>query len=266
MAADYSTSAVTVRGCRIKLMRGGAGDPLLYLHGASGASWLPFLQTLTKRFDVIAPEHPGFGESDNPDWLDNIHDLAYFYLDLIEQLKLRHVHLVGNSLGGWIAAEIAVRSTQHLATLTLAGSAGLHVPDVVQADSFLLSDEQRLQHFFHDPKKAKEMIARVLNPDMEDVALKNRATVAKLSWHPRSHDPHLAKWLHRVDVPTLLIWGDTDRIFPREHALAYERSIPNAKLVIVPDCGHVPQIEQPDAFVAALESFIGGGRRARKTA
>jgi len=266
MAADYSTSAVTVRGCRIRLMRGGAGDPVLYLHGASGASWLPFLQTLSRRFDVIAPEHPGFGESDTPDWLDNIHDLAYFYLDLIAQLKLANVHLVGNSLGGWIAAEMAVRSTRHLASLTLAGSAGLYVPDVAQVDSFLVSDEQRLQHFFYDPKKAEEMIARVLDPHVEDMALKNRAIVAKLSWQPRSHDPHLAKWLHRIDVPTLLIWGDTDRIFPREHALAYQRLIPGAKLVIVPECGHVPQIEQPDAFVAALESFIGGKRQARKTA
>jgi pimeloyl-ACP methyl ester carboxylesterase len=266
MAADYSTSVIAVRGARIRLMRGGAGDPLIYLHGASGASWLPFLQTLTKRFDVIAPEHPGFGESDTPDWLDNIHDLAYFYLDLIEELKLKKVHLVGNSLGGWIAAEVAVRSTQRLATLTLAGSAGLHVPGAAQVDSFLVSDEQRLQHFFYDPEKAKEMIARVLSADMEDVALKNRATVAKLSWQPRSHDPHLAKWLHRIDVPTLLVWGDHDRMFPEEHARAYQRSIPNAKLVIVPECGHVPQIEQPEAFVAALEAFIGGGRQARKTA
>lgn len=266
MAAEYSTSAVTVGGCRIRLMRGGAGDPLLYLHGASGASWLPFLQTLSKRFDVIAPEHPGFGESDTPDWLDNIHDLAYFYLDLFAELQLAGVHLVGNSLGGWIAAEIAVRSTQHLASLTLAGSAGLYVPGVAQVDTFLISDEQRLQNFFYDPKKAQEMIERVLGPDMEDIALKNRTTMAKLSWQPRSHDPNLRKWLHRIDVPTLLVWGDTDRLFPREHALAYQEAVAGAKLVVIPKCGHVPQIEQPDAFVAALEGFIDGRRRARKTA
>jgi len=266
MAADYSTSAVTVRGCRVRLMRGGAGDPLVYLHGASGANWLPFLQTLSKHFDVIAPEHPGFGESDTPDWLDNIHDLAYFYLDLFDELKLSGAHLVGNSLGGWIAAEIAVRSTQRLASLTLAGSAGLYVPGVEQFDSFLNSEEARLQAFFVDPKKAKEMIARVLSPEMEDTALKNRTIVAKLSWQPRSHDPHLHKWLHRINVPTLLIWGDTDRLFPKEHALAYEKAIPGAKLVIIPKCGHVPQIEQPNAFVAALESFISAQRQQRKTA
>jgi len=101
---------------------------------------------------------------------------------------------------------------------------------------------------------------------MEDTALKNRTIVAKLSWQPRSHDPHLHKWLHRINVPTLLIWGDTDRLFPKEHALAYEKAIPGAKLVIIPKCGHVPQIEQPNAFVAALESFIGAQRQQRKTA
>ena len=86
---------------------------------------------------MIAPEHPGFGESDTPDWLDTIEDLAYFYLDLLEQLKLSGVHLVGLSLGGWIAAELAVRSTQRLASLTLAGAAGLRCPGVEQIDPFL---------------------------------------------------------------------------------------------------------------------------------
>src|SRR6202142_757767 len=99
---ENSTAGIAVKGCRIRVMRGGAGDPLVYLHGASGASWLPFLQSLTQKYDVIAPEHPGFGESDAPDWLDTIHDLAYFYLDVLEQLKLRNVHLVGNWLGGWL--------------------------------------------------------------------------------------------------------------------------------------------------------------------
>jgi pimeloyl-ACP methyl ester carboxylesterase len=266
MAADYSTSAVTVRGCRIRLMRAGGGDPLIYLHGASGAAWLPFLGKLTRNFDVIAPEHPGFGESDTPDWLDNIHDLAYFYLDLLDELELSGVHLVGNSLGGWIAAELAVRNTQRLASLTLSDAAGLNVPGVKRMDAFLGSDAQRLRDFFYDTKKAEEMIARVLSPEMEDVALRNRTTVAKLVWQPRDHDPHLAKWLHRIDVPTLLIWGDHDRLFPKEFALAYQAAIPGAKLVIIPKCGHVPQIEQPDAFIAALESFIGAQRQTRKTA
>jgi pimeloyl-ACP methyl ester carboxylesterase len=262
MAAEFSTSAIAVRDCRIRLMRGGAGDPLLYLHGASGASWLPFLQTLTAKYDVIAPEHPGFGESDTPGWLDNIHDLAYFYLDLLDELKLDRVHLVGNSLGGYIAAEIAVRNTQRLASLTLAGSAGLFVDGAAQLDTFLVTDEARLRAFFYDPKRAEPMIARVLDPKSEEMALKNQAVVAKLVWQPRSHDPHLAKWLHRIDVPTLLVWGDHDRLFPIEHAQAFQKAIPGAKLVVIPKCGHVPQIEKPDEFVAALEDFFAARKKA----
>src|ERR1700736_3257019 len=127
---DFSTSVIAVRGCRIRLMRGGAGSPLVVLHGASGANVLPFMQQLAQKFDVIAPEHPGFGESDTPDWLDNIHDLAYFYLDLLAALGLDRVHLVGISLGGWVAAELAVRDTGRLASLTLVGAAGLHVNGV----------------------------------------------------------------------------------------------------------------------------------------
>jgi pimeloyl-ACP methyl ester carboxylesterase len=260
--ANYSTSVIAVRDCRIRLMRGGTGAPLMYLHGASGAAWLPFLDTLTQKFDVIAPEHPGFGESDTPDWLDTIHDLAYFYLDVLEQLKLDNVHLVGNSLGGWLAAEIAVRNTSRLASLTLCNAAGLTVPGVKQSDSFMMSEEERLRAFFYDAKKAEAMVARVTSPDREDMMLKNRATVAKLSWQPRSHDPHLPKWLHRIDVPTLVIWGDHDKSFPNEHAQAYHRAIPGSQLVMVPKCGHVPQIEKPDEFVAALESFIGARKQA----
>jgi pimeloyl-ACP methyl ester carboxylesterase len=260
--AEYATSVIAVRGCRIRLMRGGTGSPLVFLHGASGGAWLPFLTKLAQKFDVIAPEHPGFGESDTPDWLDTIDDLAYFYLDFLDELKLTGAHLVGSSLGGWIAAELAVRSTRRLASLTLVDAAGLYVANVERMDAFLGSDEQRLRNFFFDAKRADEMIARVLRPEDEDMALRNRTTVAKLVWQPRDHNPHLAKWLHRIDVPTLLIWGDHDRLFPKPYALAYQKLIPGAKLVIVPQCGHVPHIEKPDTVVAELEAFVGAQKKA----
>src|SRR5262245_33454623 len=165
----HVTTTIAVRGCNIKLMRGGSGPPLLFLHGSSGAgAWLPFMQSLAARFDVIVPEHPGFGDSDTPDWLDTIHDLAYFYLDFLEQLDLDRVHLVGVSLGGWIAAELAVRDTYRLSSLTLVDAAGIHVSGVTQIDAFLRSDEQRIRDFFYDPARADEMIARVLRPELED--------------------------------------------------------------------------------------------------
>ena len=244
-------------------MRGGAGEPLLILHGASGAgAWLPFMRSLSEKFDVLVPEHPGFGDSDTPDWLDTIHDLAYFYLDFLDTLNLNRVHLVGLSLGGWVAAELAVRATRRLATLTLADAAGIHVNGVPQIDTFLRTDEQRIRDFFHDPKLADEMVARVLRPELEDVAMKNRVTVAKLSWQPRGYDPHLAKWLHRIDVPTLLLWGDDDRLFPKDYAFAFQKLISGSKAVIIPECGHVPHVEKPATFVAELQRFIEGVRAA----
>src|SRR5262245_588835 len=257
--SNPTTTRLTLRGCTVGLMRGGAGSPLLVLHGASGAgAWLPFMAALAERHDVIVPEHPGYGSSDTPDWLDSIHDLAYFYLDFLHELDLDHVHLVGISIGGWIAAELAVRDTHRLASLTLVDAAGIHLPGVPQIDTFLCSDEQRIRDFFHDQSRAEEMIARVLRPELEDVAMKNRIATAKLSWQPRGHDPHLHKWLHRIDVPTLLIWGANDRLFPMDYALAWQRLIPGSTAVIIPDCGHIPQVEKPTAFVAELTAFIDG--------
>ena len=260
--ADHTTTKLAVRGCTIKLMRGGAGAPLLFLHGASGAgSWLPCMQMLAGKFDVIVPEHPGFGDSDTPGWLDTIHDLAYFYLDFLDQLDLDRVHLVGVSLGGWIAAELAVRDTSRLASLALVDAAGIHVPDVAKIDPFLRTDEQRIRYFFHDQSAADAMIARVLKPELEDVAAKNRVATARLAWQPRNHDPHLHKWLHRINVPTLLIWGAEDRLFPKEYAKAWQKLIPGSKAVIIPECGHVPHIEKPAVFVSELTSFIDGMRK-----
>jgi len=255
--SNPTTTKISVRGCNIGLIRGGAGRPLLILHGASGAGyWLPYMADLAARHDVLVPEHPGFGASDTPDWLDTPADLACFYLDFLDQFDLSNVDLVGFSLGGWIAAELAVRNTSRLAALTLVGAAGIHVSDVEQIDPFLRADEQRIRDFFHDPKRADDMVQRLLRPELEDVNLKNWTTTAKLVWQPRSYNPHLHKWLHRIDVPTLLLWGANDRMFPPEYAHAYQRLIPGSKVVIIPDCGHIPQVEQRQSFVAALEGFL----------
>jgi pimeloyl-ACP methyl ester carboxylesterase len=254
---EHTNTKLTVRGCNITLMRGGAGRPLLMLHGAGGAgSWLPTMADLAARHDVIVPEHPGFGASDTPDWLDTIPDLANFYLDFLDQLDLKNVDLVGFSLGGWIAAELAARNTSRLASLTLVAAPGIHVKGVAQVDSFLRNDEQRVRDFFHDPKRADEMLKHLSRPELEDVNLKNRTTTAKLIWQPRGYDPHLHKWLHRIDVPTLLVWGDDDRLFPKDYAFAYQRLIPGSRVAIIPECGHLPQAEQRQAFVAALEGFF----------
>src|SRR5436190_24201344 len=169
--SNPAPNKISVRGCNIGLMRSGAGQPLLFLHGAGGGHWLPFMSDLATRHDVIVPEHPGFGASDTPDWLDTIPDLANFYLDVLDQLDLQNVDLVGFSIGGWIAAELAARNTRRLASLTLVAAAGIHVKGVEQVDTFLRNDEQRIRDMFHDPKRADEMLQHASRPELEDIHL-----------------------------------------------------------------------------------------------
>jgi pimeloyl-ACP methyl ester carboxylesterase len=211
---------------------------------------------LAAQHDVIAPEHPGFGASDTPPWLDTIADLANFYLDLLDQLDLADVHLVGFDLGGWIAAEIAVRNTRRLASLTLVGAAGVHVPGVAQVDPFLRTDEQRIRDLFHDSACADDMVERAKQPEYEDIGLKNQTTTARLTWQPRGYDPQLAKWLHRIAVPKLIVWGANDRVLPTAYATAWGNLLGSASWFTVPNCGHLPHVEQPQVFVAALETFF----------
>jgi pimeloyl-ACP methyl ester carboxylesterase len=254
-------SYVTISGCKIRLLRGGQGASLLYLHGAGGGGvWLPFLADLARKYDVIAPEHPGFGLSETPVWLDNIQDMAFFYLDLIEQLGLEHLHLVGTSLGGWIAAEIAIRDCTRLLSMTLVAPAGIHVKGVAKGDIFLWSPEQLTQNLFHDPKFAAAALARPVTPEDEDAQMKNRFMTARLGWQPRLYDPMLMKWLHRARVPTKIIWGEQDKVIPAAYAAPYAALIPGASVEMIAECGHLPHIEQKDRLVSAIVAHAAGGR------
>jgi pimeloyl-ACP methyl ester carboxylesterase len=251
-----STETFRIADCSVNVMRGGKGPPLLFLHGSAGAgAWLPFMAALSERYDVIVPDHPGYGRSERPDWLDELSDLAYFYLDFIETLGLDAVHLVGHSLGGWIAAELAVRSTRRLDTLTLIAAAGIHVNGTPKGDLFLWPPEQRVRNLFVDQRLADQRLAQPLTDEQIDVALKNELTTADLAWQPRFHNPQLRKWLHRIDVPTLLAWGDSDKVFPSRYGEEYRDLIDGSRLEIFAACGHLPHVEKTDAFLDLFNSF-----------
>jgi pimeloyl-ACP methyl ester carboxylesterase len=259
---EAQETAVRVDGCAVSVKRAGRGEPVLFLHGARGAPrWLPFMAALAERFDLIVPEHPGYGRSETPEWLDSVGDLAFFYLDFIRALALERVHLVGNSMGGWIAAELAVRSTHDLASLTLVSPAGIHVTGVPKGDIFLWSPETTTRNLFADPKFAEAALAAPVSEEEQDLMLRNALTTAKLGWQPRLYDPQLRKWLHRIDVPTLLIWGDSDKVFPPAYGEAYRDLIPGARLEVFERCGHLPHVEQAERFVRSVAGFIEGARR-----
>jgi pimeloyl-ACP methyl ester carboxylesterase len=243
-------------GCKIKIMRSGQGAPLLLLHGAGGAgTWLPYMEKLAQHFALIVPEHPGFGASDTPEWLDRVSDLAYFYLDVMEQLGLSGVTVVGNSLGGWIGAEIAVRNCTRLKALVLSAAAGIHVRGVSKGDIFLWSPEQTQRNMFHDQKLAEAVLAQPMTEEQQFAQMKNRLTLAKLAWQPRLYDPDLHKWLHRISVPTLLLWGDQDKVIPPAYGPAYRELIPGSKLEVFENCGHLPQMECTDDYVGKIVAF-----------
>lgn len=251
--AEPTEQVFELDGCRLLLRRAGRGAPLLFLHGALGfPGWLPFFDKLSDRCEVIAPDHPSFGRSSTPPWLDEVGDLAYFYLDLIEALRVDEVLLVGHSLGGWIALEIAVRSTERVKALTLMNAAGIRIKGKPIADLLVMDREELVPLAFADPKIVAAQLGMPVTPEMQETFAKNRIAAARLAWQPRFFNPNLRKWLGRVRVPTRIIWGDRDGIIAPEYAEEFRSLIPGSEVVMVQGTAHSPHVEKPEAVLAAL--------------
>ena len=159
-------------------------------------------------------------------------------------------------MGGWIAAEIAIRSTTKAKSLTLISSAGIHVKGVPKGDLFLWSPEELIQNLYVNKKIVNEMLSYEPTGDELEIMVKNRVAAARYAWQPRLYNPDLSKWLHRIDVPTLILWGDQDKIFPADYATEFKAMIPQAQLEIINQCGHVPHMDQPDTFYPRLRKFL----------
>lgn len=246
---------VRVHDINVHLYRAGRGEPLLWLHGAGGGDWFPLFDRLAQSFDVIAPDHPGFGKSDDAKWLEGIDDMVYFYLDFVKTLNLDGCHLAGQSMGGWVAAELAVMTPSWLKSLILVDAAGLNVPEAPIPDLFVLSQEEkgRLAQY-----PGRDAPARALTPEMVAEKTRNDYTFARLAWSPYLHNPKLARRLYRIDVPTLILWGEGDQIIPPRHGEEYHRLIPGSRLINVPQAGHGPQRDQPERVADAIIQHCGG--------
>lgn len=248
---------IDLQGVTLNLTRRGEGPPLLLLHGGGGPPYhLPFFARLTEHFDVIAPTHPGFAGTPIPEYFDTLEDLIYLYLDLLDALDLNDVILMGFSMGGWAAAEIAVRNTGRLARLILVDAVGIKVGgrdtrDI--ADVFGQPEDAITKLLYYDPSKRPNPTA--MTDDERTILASNRIALALYTWEPYMHNPKLRYRLHRIDRPTLLIWGANDGLVTVPYAEAYCQLIPGAKLVVIPDAGHLPQVEQPDRFIDHVLSF-----------
>ena len=260
MATGFAEEFVNVGGSRVQLIKEGSGDPLLLLHGSGGSpGWLGYMQSLAERYTVYLPSHPGFGVSDRPDWLESMHDLACFYTWFLEEQKLEGVRAIGFSMGGWLAAEIAVICRHAFSKLMLVDAAGIKPQQGEIVDVFIISPAQVTQMLFHDPKQVPEydhLYGQAPTPEQQEVAERNQEMAARLCWKPYMHDPRLPSLLARVNIPTRIVWGRQDRLVPLECGQLYHQAIPGSELVVIDDCGHLPQVEKPQEFVKVALDFL----------
>jgi pimeloyl-ACP methyl ester carboxylesterase len=247
-----------IAGLDIEIARRGRGRPVLFLHphiGFWGAE--PFIAALAKRAEVIAPSHPGFGRSALAKGMTTVDDLSYFYLDLVEQLDLRDAVLVGASFGGWIAAEIATKSCERLSRLVLIGAVGVktgtrEATDVV--DIFATPRSRWEELSFHDPAFGRRDYAALPEEELAAMA-RNREATALFAWNPYMYDPKLLGRLHRIRIPTLFLWGASDRFAPAGYGRRYCDAVPGATFEEIANAGHFPHIEQPEATAARVAGF-----------
>lgn len=254
-----TVSFVTLFDMKIEVERRGKGRPLVLIPGEEALEAdMPFIDELARKFEVIIPWMPGFGRSERPDWVENMDDVAYIFLDLLDKLKLKDVTLVGFSLGGWIAAEMAIKNTSRIKKLVLVDAYGIKIGDKYArdiADVWFLAPEKVLELKYVDTKHGVFDYPSMPNSKLEVVA-RNRETTARFCWEPYMHHPRLYRRLHRIDVPTLVVWGEKDGIVTTTYGKAYAKAIPGAKFVAIPKAAHFPHVEAPDRFMKEVGNFI----------
>ena len=249
-----------VSGVALEIEERGTGHPLLFLHAGEGLQPRhPWLDALATQFRVIAPHHPGFGESTLPDWFGTVDDIAYLYLDLARMLRLHDAVLVGADFGGWIATEMAVRNTHHFGHIVLAAPLGIKLGGVTDrdiVDMHAIPRPEFMRLAWADPQRGE--IDYTTLPESELSAIvRGREALALFGWKPYMHNPRLKRWLHRIDSPTLLLWGEHDRIVTLAYGEGWRAAIPGARMELIRDAGHFPHWEQPHAFAERIADFAG---------
>ncbi len=259
-AAENAAGSLVVDGARIEMIERGSGRPLLFLHAENGIEpGIAAIDELAKGAHVFAPTHPGFGRSELPTGMRSVDDLSYFYLDLLDQLDLRDVTVVGVSLGAWIAAEIAVKSSARMSRLAMANAVGVKVGDRETrdiADIFAITDKEYLDLTYCDPSVGQRDYKAL--PDGEVLAAaRAREATARFAWNPYFHNPRLKSRLHRIRIPTLFLWGSHDRMLSEAYGRAFCAMIPNARFELIERAGHFPHQEQPQLFAERVLAFAG---------
>ena len=243
---------IHMAGIEFDVEKTGNGAPLLYLHPEHYLHLQkPFIERLATAWTVYVPHHPGFDGRELPCDFRRVEDLTYLYLDLIEREGLDGITLLGSSFGGWIALEMAVRNCTRLKGLCLIAPVGVKLSergDRNFADLFALSEADAAAALFAG--KAPDFDG--FSADEMTATARDRQFLAYYGWKPYLHNPSLTRWLHRIAVPTQLIWGDKDGFVSLDHGRQLTELIPGAKLDVITGSGHYPQLEHLEETLASL--------------
>jgi pimeloyl-ACP methyl ester carboxylesterase len=234
----------------------GEGLPFLLLHGGGGpltVNAFADLLAVERSARVITPTHPGFGGTPRPDSLASIGGLAALYIALLAELGLDDVTVIGNSIGGWIAADMALRDTNGISSFVLVDAVGIEVPGHPIADFFSLTPRQVAELSYHDPDRFGIDPSK-LSPEALKLMAGNRATLAVYGGSMK--EAGLDERLAGVTTPTLVVWGDSDHIADADYGRAFAKAIPGARFQLLRDTGHLPQIETPGQLLDAVSAFV----------
>ena len=261
MKPKYRELLLRRRGLSARFLQEGSGEPLIYLHGAvASKGWNPFLELMAREYTVYAPLQPGFEEAEGLDSLDDVVDLALYYLDFLDELEIGPANVVGHFLGGMLAAEMAALCPHYFKALVLASPAGFWLDDAPVADIFVMSDEQFRANMWSDSRSPSALAAMPDKPSQEESSRRqleraiDLAAAGKFLWP--IPDRGLARRIHRVKAPVLLAWGSDDRIVPPVYAEEFSSRLENSKSVVIPGCGHLPMLEQPEEFSRIVGEFF----------
>lgn len=258
---EQTPEVLKLHGVDVELVREGTGKQLLLLHSEEGIeSHSEAIAFLGKSFDVICASHPGFGGSSLPRHLSTIDDLSYFYLDLIDRLDLHDAVLVGAGMGGWIAAEMVTKSVERFSHLVLAGAVGVKFTDRETrdfADVFSLPPTEVARRSYFDPKVASTQTDGASDDYLTRVA-RNREAACLFGWSPYMHSPKLRSRLHRITIPSLLLWGAADEVASPAYGKTYASALPDARFETIPEAAHFVLHEQPKRACEKIVAFAGG--------
>jgi pimeloyl-ACP methyl ester carboxylesterase len=250
---DFKKETLKINGVDTVLYTAGKGEPLLFLHGAGTFHGYEFAKPWAEKFRVIHPYHPGFGESGDDPAMDTFHDYVMHYVSLLDALGIDKVHLVGFSLGGYLAAQFTSQQRQRVKTLTLVAPAGMRSAEYPTLDVLATPGDQIVGSLASNFEVLKPWLPTGPDPEFMGARYREATTLARLLWE-KPWDPKFLRYLHRIDVPTLIVWGDEDKLVPPQHAQIWKKALPNARVEIFKGAGHLVLDEKPEA-ASAVAAF-----------